>query len=117
MRTLTAGLAGLTVLGCAGRVAPSFAPYLKTPTGLSTKPPAGGPRFRSIGLPELAARNLPEGYRELRISRGIGMVATVANPLLRIVEGPKGIAGEVIQVRAIYVGDARSSNSIVGAPR
>jgi hypothetical protein len=52
----------------------------------------------------LAAASLPPEYRELRISRGHGMVLGGEYPLVRIVESRSEVVGEVIRFRAILSG-------------
>jgi len=62
----------------------------------------GGPPLARLGLPHLAAANLPAEYRELRLSRTYGLAATAEDRLLRIVHGPNGTSAEVIYVRPVF---------------
>ena len=47
-----------------------------------------------LNLPSLESVTLPAGVRELRISDSFGMFAGTRIPVVRIVEGPRGAAGE-----------------------
>ena len=59
------------------------------------------PLLGSLSLPLLARAALPPNYRELRLSRGFGMILGAPNPLIRITAGPGGVAGDVILYHAV----------------
>ena len=79
---------------------PAPAPYALAP-GRDTAPLAhtSRPFFTSAlaaaGIPNLATSTLPPGYRELRLSTGHGMALGYAYPVLRILQTPTQISGEV----------------------
>src|SRR5690348_13236981 len=105
MRVGTA-LAALALVNCAPAGAPSL-PYQVVP------PPATRPDvvvrlhdsvLAVLGLPALATHALPAGYRELRISRGHGMIAGPEYTLVRVVQTPTGTTGETIRFHVRFVG-------------
>ena len=86
----------------------AYAPGLRPasqPLTLTAPPDTAGtpPEVRSlhdstlaaVGLPSLAGASLPPGYREFRLSQGHGMILGGRYPLLRIVQSPDHVAGEL----------------------
>jgi hypothetical protein len=103
MRTILLSLS-LAFVGCHS---PTFFPTV--PYGPVVVAPAANvaPAVRrlhdsvaaAVGLPPLADVPVPEGYREIRLSSGHGMIAGAEYPMLRLVEGPGGVTGELLLFR------------------
>ena len=89
--------------GCGGSITPHAASYSPAPQLPLDRPlimkNVLDPSTAFLGLPSLAHVVLPTGVRELRLSIGHGMVLGAEYPLIRIVEGPIGVIGEVIRFR------------------
>ena len=97
----------LLLLSCVHATALGPAPYISSHRDLPARPKVVAvidSALSSLGLPSLAAASLPPEYRELRISRGHGMVLGGEYPLVRIVESRSEVVGEVIRFRAILSG-------------
>lgn len=102
-------LAVLLLLSCVRPTALGPTPYVPTHRDVSGGPSLVGitdSSLASLGLPSLSAASLPPNYRELRFSRGTGMILGAEYPLIRIVESPTEVVGEVIHFRAILSGTA-----------
>lgn len=97
------------LLSCAHASGLGPAPYSSSHRDLPARPKivtVTDSALASLGLPSLATASLPPEYRELRISRGHGMILGAEYPLVRIVESRSDIVGEVIRFRAILSGSA-----------
>ncbi len=99
-------------MGCAGSGHPIAAPYVEGSGPAGARPAvlerAIDPSLKALGLPSLARAGLPPGYRELRLSRGHGMVLGPEYPVVRILGRPAGVSGEIIRFRGIVDTVART---------
>ena len=90
---------------CGGSLRPYLAPYSRSSGVRTDRPPimknALDPSAAFLGLPSLADVLLPQGMREIRLSTGHGMILGAEYPLIRIVDGPRGVVGEVIRFRGV----------------
>ena len=108
------------VLSCIHATALGPAPYISSHRNLPGRPKVVAvtdSALASLGLPSLAAASLPPEYRELRISRGHGMVLGGEYPLVRIVESQSEVVGEVIRFRAILSGSGDKARILRWAAR
>jgi hypothetical protein len=106
MRTLLLWLA-IALTGCGADSRPVA--YTLAPEGGPV--PAAVPRLHDatlavLGVPPLRTHAVPDGIREIRLSRGHGMIAGHEYPLLRLVEAPDGVRGELIRF-AVRMADGR----------
>lgn len=96
-------LASLLVVGCGHPVIE--VPYLDHTAPVLSHPKvlelAVDPSLQALGVPPLASVGLRAGYRELRLSRGHGMVLGTDYPVVRVVGQPDRVDGEVIRFRGI----------------
>lgn len=109
MRTQTLLPLSLLLLSCVRPTALGPSPYVPTHRDVPAGPSIVGitdSSLASLGLPSLSMASLPPDYRELRFSRGIGMILGAEYPLIRIVESATEVVGEVIHFRAILSGTA-----------
>jgi hypothetical protein len=96
-------LLGLAALACRP-LQPTPAPYSPS-SRPDTLRPAGiirtfyTPALAAAGIPALATSTLPPSYREFRLSQGHGMVLGYFYSVLRIVQSPTQVSGEVWWVR------------------
>jgi len=91
----------LTALtACAGQPRPVIAPYAVA-SGARPRPVvlerAIDPCLRIVGLASLAEVELPQGYRELRLTGGPGMILGEDYPVVRVLASPQGVQGEVVR--------------------
>lgn len=100
---MRAGLTGIVIVvagAWACRPGPARLAYAPVPAS-GTRPTAvvrvHDSSLAALGLPALASAALPEGVRELRLSRGHGMIAGAEYPIVRIVEAPGCTRGELIR--------------------
>jgi hypothetical protein len=89
----TALLLCLTALACRP-FRPTPAPYAAT-AGREPTPAFYTGALAAAGIPNLATSSLPAGYRELRLSTGHGMMLGHPYSVLRILQTPTSITGEV----------------------
>jgi hypothetical protein len=75
------------------------------------------PSAAVLGLPSLAFVTLPQNVRELRLSRGHGMILGAEYPLIRIVEGVGGVSGEVIRFHGVVEAHDSSRRTVRWAAR
>ncbi len=73
---------------------PTLLPYAPA-AGREPIPAFYAGALADAGFPPLASSSLPPGYRELRLSTGHGMILGPAYSVLRIVQTPNRITGEV----------------------
>lgn len=85
------------------RVAYDMRPPVTADTGLNEAAAYHDPIAAGLGLPPLRNVSLPDGSRELRLSTGAGMIYGATYGVLRIVQTPKGVRGEVWRYRGLLV--------------
>ena len=92
------------LMACAGSPRPIAMPYSAQLSPEASRPVvlerAIDPSLEALGLPSLAGVALPTGYRELRLSRGPGMILGEEYPVIRVLESPAGVRGEIIRCRS-----------------
>ena len=98
-------LTGLILLGCGPAIESLLPPYNPAPEPWPVRPhvivSAIDPSLASLKLPPLAAVALPQTWREVRFSRGHGMILGAEYPVIRIVEQPGAVVGQVAYFHAV----------------
>jgi hypothetical protein len=100
----------LALLSCVHSVPPHPMPYVSShrnpPVHTRVATVMDSALSSRLGLPSLAASSLPPEYREVRLSRGHGMILGGEYPVVRITESQSQVSGEVILFRAVLSGSA-----------
>ena len=110
---LPRALAAITLVSCTSGRPPALA-YRVVPAPVArpyTVTHLHDSVLAALGLPALATHALPAGYRELRLSRGHGMVVGPEYTLVRIVQTPVTTTGEAIRFRVRFVGNTMAEGS------
>lgn len=90
-------LCSIAMSGCQASGAvlnPRYAPRVSAASSVVARPFSEVAEAR--GMPSLSSVVLPDGSREIRLTDSYGMAAGRKIPMLRVVETPEGVTGEVI---------------------